>query len=92
MILRHLETGEHNVRQLTEHMGLAQSTVSAHLSCLRECGLVHATPRGRSSVYTLTAPDALAALLTAANLLQIRTVPGQPHPVALTAVAGPVPS
>ncbi|WP_054820853.1 ArsR family transcriptional regulator [Arthrobacter sp. JCM 19049] len=29
MILEHLKTGEHKVKELTEHLGLAQSTVSA---------------------------------------------------------------
>lgn len=43
-ILRHLATGEHKVRELTEHLGLAQSTVSAHLACLAGCGLVASRP------------------------------------------------
>ena len=33
-ILRHLALGEHRVIELTEHLGLAQSTVSKHLACL----------------------------------------------------------
>ena len=33
-ILAHLMLGEHRVVELTEHVGLAQSTVSAHLRCL----------------------------------------------------------
>lgn len=41
-ILGHLQLGEHRVRDLTAHLGLAQSTVSAHLACLRDCaGDVH---------------------------------------------------
>ena len=36
-ILQHLLLGEHNVTQLTGHLGLAQSTVSKHLACLRDC-------------------------------------------------------
>ena len=39
-ILRHLALGEHRVVDLTTHRGLAQSTVSKHLACLRDCGLV----------------------------------------------------
>lgn len=62
-ILQHLATGEHRVRDLVEHLGLAQSTVSAHLACLKECGLVAARPEGRSTVLSLAAP--LAALLRA---------------------------
>lgn len=64
-ILQHLATGEHRVRDLVEHLGLAQSTVSAHLACLKECGLVAARPEGRSTVLSLAAPAPLAALLRA---------------------------
>ncbi len=34
-ILHHLALGEHRVVDLTGHLGLAQSTVSAHLACLK---------------------------------------------------------
>ena len=43
-ILRHLLLGEHKVADLTAHLGLAQSTVSKHLACLRDCGLVDSAP------------------------------------------------
>ena len=68
-ILRHLALGEHRVVDLTEHLGLAQSTVSRHLACLRDCGLVESRPQGRASVFRLTHPDALADLLGAAERL-----------------------
>lgn len=68
-ILRHLFTGEHKVRELTDHLGLAQSTVSAHLTCLRECGLVVVRPDGRSSIYRLADPDGLRETLRAAEQL-----------------------
>ena len=70
-ILQHLTVGEHRVRDLTEHLGLAQSTVSAHLACLRECGLVVSRPQGRASVFSLvSAPELLAVLATAERLLE----------------------
>lgn len=50
-ILRHLTLGEHRVVDSTNHLGLAQSTTSAHLVCLRDCGLVSARTVGRSSMY-----------------------------------------
>ena len=50
---------------LTGELGLAQSTVSAHLACLRDCGLVGARA-GRASVYSLRQP-ALLGLLAAAE-------------------------
>lgn len=68
-ILQHLTWGEHRVRDLTEHLGLAQSTVSAHLSCLKDCGLVASRPQGRASLYSLTCPEELLGLLAAAEAL-----------------------
>ncbi|UZN03595.1 metalloregulator ArsR/SmtB family transcription factor [Cellulomonas sp. S1-8] len=68
-ILRHLALGEHRVVDLTEHLGLAQSTVSKHLACLRDCGLVTSRPQGRASVFSLTHPDALLDLLASAERL-----------------------
>ena len=54
---------------LTEHLGLAQSTVSKHLACLRDCGLVESRPQGRASLFSLTHPTATLALLAAAERL-----------------------
>lgn len=68
-LLRHLLLSEHNVRELTEHLGLAQSTVSGHLACLRDCGLVSARAVGRSSSYAVTEPAAVEALLDGAAML-----------------------
>lgn len=66
-ILGHLEFGPHRVTDLTAHLGLAQSTVSQHLTCLRECGLVAVTPQGRASVYSLAHPRSTRAMLQAAE-------------------------
>lgn len=69
-ILAHLMLGEHNVRDLTEHVGLGQSTVSAHLRCLLDCGLVQVRAVGRASVYSLAVPgEVLEVLAAAENLL-----------------------
>ena len=68
-ILQHLALGEHRVVDLTAHVGLAQSTVSKHLACLRDCGLVTARPEGRATVYSLAQPDALSDLWVAAERL-----------------------
>ncbi len=72
-ILRHLLLGEHNVAQLTAHLGLAQSTVSKHLACLRDCGLVDSSPLGRSSVFSLTHPRAVIQVFAAAEELLYAT-------------------
>ena len=71
-ILRHLALGEHKVVDLTAHLGLAQSTVSAHLACLRGCGLVTSRPQGRASMWSLaTAPELLDVLAAAERLLAV---------------------
>ena len=69
IILQHLLLGEHRVGELTEHLGLAQSTVSKHLSCLKDCGLVESRPEGRASVFSVTHPKETADLLLAAEEL-----------------------
>lgn len=66
-VLQHLASGEHRVRDLVDHIGLAQSTVSKHLSFLLECRLVDVHPRGRSSWYTLSHPETISALIGAAE-------------------------
>ncbi|MET9835522.1 hypothetical protein ABZ078_41000 [Streptomyces sp. NPDC006385] len=50
-------------------MGLAQSTVWAPLSCLRDCSLVDSRPRGRASLYFLARPELLDLLAAAEQLL-----------------------
>nr|WP_191278162.1 metalloregulator ArsR/SmtB family transcription factor [Nocardioides flavus (ex Wang et al. 2016)] len=68
-IVRHLALGEHRVVDLTAHLGLAQSTVSAHLACLRDCGLVTSRPQGRASLWSLEHADTVMELLAAAERL-----------------------
>ena len=71
-IVRHLALGEHKVVELTAHLGLAQSTVSAHLACLRDCGLVTSRPQGRASLWSLSAaPELLDVLAAAERLLAV---------------------
>jgi DNA-binding transcriptional ArsR family regulator len=69
VILQHLALGEHRVVELTRHLGLAQSTVSGHLACLRDCGLVASRPQGRASVFSLARPELLELLAAAERLL-----------------------
>ena len=66
-ILPHLASGEHRVRDLVDHMGLAQSTVSKHLSFLLECALVKSRPEGRSTWYALADVALLKNLIAAAE-------------------------
>ena len=68
-ILQHLTLGEHKVRDLTEHLGLAQSTVSVHLACLRDAGLVQVRAEGRASWFSLRRPEGLRELLRCSKAL-----------------------
>ena len=68
-IVQHLTLGEHRVVDLTGHLGLAQSTVSKHLACLLDCGIVAVRAEGRASVYCLAHPEATVRLLAAAEEL-----------------------
>jgi DNA-binding transcriptional ArsR family regulator len=71
-IVRYLAAGPARVTDLVEAVGLAQSTVSKHLGCLKDCGLVDSDPIGRASLFRLTQP-ALIDLLTAAETVLAAT-------------------
>ena len=62
-IVRHLLSGEHRVTDLVEHLGLAQSTVSAHVAVLRRAGMLSSHVHGRATYYALAHPDEIRALL-----------------------------
>ena len=79
LIVRHLALGEHRVVDLTAHLGLAQSTVSKHLACLKDCGLVTSRPEGRASLWSLTNDAELAEVLAAAGRLLALTGIGPEH-------------
>lgn len=68
-IVHELARGERRVVDLTRVLGLAQSTVSAHVACLRDCGLVEGRPLGRQMIYRLVRPELLAVLGAAEQLL-----------------------
>ncbi|WP_179722743.1 ArsR/SmtB family transcription factor [Petropleomorpha daqingensis] len=72
-IVRHLALGEHRVVDLTAHLGLAQSTVSGHLDCLRCCGVATSRPQGRASLWSLTASAEVLGVLAAAERLLAAT-------------------
>ncbi|ASU83984.1 transcriptional regulator [Nocardiopsis gilva YIM 90087] len=68
-IVQRLAVGEARVADLTSELGLAQSTVSKHLACLRDCGLVDFRPEGRQSFYHFDRPELLDLLRSAERLL-----------------------
>lgn len=69
-LLGHLLLGEHRVGELVDHLGLAQSTVSQHLTLLRQAGLVAVRVEGRASVYSVRHPHEVRGLLAAAAALE----------------------
>lgn len=69
LILRRVSQGEARVRDLTDELGLAQSTVSEHVACLRDCGLIVARSEGRQNFYSVTTPEVIDILESAERLL-----------------------
>ncbi|PSK91288.1 ArsR family transcriptional regulator [Murinocardiopsis flavida] len=72
--------------QLADDLGLTRQNVSNHLACLRECGLVGTSARGRQVSYALV-DDSLAHALN--DLLRVvwgtaaeHVPPGETVPVA----------
>lgn len=68
-IVRRLAEGPARVGDLVAGLGLAQSTVSKHLACLRDCGLVECEAVGRASVFRLIQPSLFDVLAAAEQLL-----------------------
>ncbi|MEU6742128.1 ArsR/SmtB family transcription factor [Streptosporangium sandarakinum] len=68
-IVQRLARGEARVVDLVAELGLAQSTVSKHLACLRDCDLVDYRAEGRQSFYSLTRPELMDLLAAAEQLL-----------------------
>jgi DNA-binding transcriptional ArsR family regulator len=68
-ILQRLTAGEARVVDLTRLLSMAQSTVSAHLACLRDCGLVIGRAEGRQMFYSLARPELMDLLASAETLL-----------------------
>ncbi len=71
-IVRRLAASPARVAELVDAVGLAQSTVSKHLACLRDCGLVDSEPVSRASMFRLTRPE-LAQMLSAAEVVLAAT-------------------
>ena len=67
-ILEALQEGPLTVSDIVLATNLAQSNVSNHLSCLRDCGLVMAQPKGRFTYYQLS-DERVAQLLRLADEL-----------------------
>lgn len=67
-ILDALRGGPLTVGAIVAATGLTQPNVSNHLGCLRDCGLVTATPHGRQVTYQLS-DDRVGDLIALAEML-----------------------
>ncbi len=68
-ILEALRAGEQTVSHLVAQTGLSQPNTSAHLACLKGCGLVTSRQIGRYVVYAIADPRMLAVLGTVEDVL-----------------------
>ncbi|MCL6475809.1 MAG: metalloregulator ArsR/SmtB family transcription factor [Firmicutes bacterium] len=76
-ILAAVQDGALCVCQLMGILGLSQSTVSKHLSVLKEAGLLVEEPRGKRSFYSLPAqyPSPFVSAMMSAVLQELRAHP-----------------
>lgn len=62
-IIEHLDLcGEASVTHIQNHTGIAQATLSNHLSVMRRAGFVERTKKGRYTHYHIANPNALVIL------------------------------
>lgn len=65
-ILNELLVGDKNVGQLTDVIGVDQSTVSNGLSRLKSCGFVSVVPNGTERIYSIN-KETIEPLMTLVN-------------------------
>ena len=69
----HLSKGECSAGELTELVGLDQSTVSKHLSVLRASGIVDSRREGSLVIYELLTPCVVRFFQCAGDVIDERT-------------------
>jgi DNA-binding transcriptional ArsR family regulator len=67
-ILLALQTGEQRITDLAAQLGGSQANISAHLTRLKQSGLITSRTQGRAVYYRLTKPELGALLQAAASL------------------------
>jgi len=72
--------------ELAEQLGLSRTNVSNHLSCLRGCGLVLATPEGRQVRYELSSGSLAHALTDLLGVVLAVTEPDDCEPARVRRV------
>jgi len=69
IVFESLKDGEMTVTQLVERTGYGQSTISNHLACLKDCGLVKVRQEGRNNYYSLRDARVVEILNLAEDIL-----------------------
>ena len=69
IIFESLRDEEKTVSQLLEETGYGQSTISNHLACLKECGLVTVRQEGRNNYYSIRDEKVVEILRLAEQVL-----------------------
>lgn len=64
MVLCHLVKSEKTVSELTDLIGISQSSLSQHLAKMRDNGLVASDKRGKQVYYRIGSPEVSAVLST----------------------------
>ncbi|WKD62270.1 HTH-type transcriptional regulator CmtR [Corynebacterium ciconiae DSM 44920] len=62
-LLLALMDGVHYPADMAERLGMGRSNVSNHLTCLSNCGMIHAHSEGRHVRYEISSPQLQQALL-----------------------------
>lgn len=68
-IVEELRSGAKTVSEIVDATKLSQPNASAHLSCLRDCGLVASREEGRRVFYSLCEPRMDALIQTAEGII-----------------------
>jgi ArsR family transcriptional regulator, cadmium/lead-responsive transcriptional repressor len=68
-VLLALQAGERRVVDLVAELRMAQATISAHVACLCDCGLVTGRAEGRQTFYALALPQLRTLLVAAEEVL-----------------------
>jgi len=64
------DEGPLNVSELVDRLGIGQGHLSNHLTCLKNCGLVQAEPRGRFVYYSVRDERVVHLLAIGSAVLQ----------------------
>jgi DNA-binding transcriptional ArsR family regulator len=70
-ILEYVLDGPKTAGQIVRHLGRPQSSVAAHVTCLRFCGYVEARRVGRHVVYEIVDPDVRRLLRMGERYLEV---------------------